>query len=142
MERVSLSITSVPKLLRTVRCMVAEIASLAGFSDKDCDEICLAVDEACSNIIRHSYKERTDGEIILTCRIEPGTFRISIRDFGEKFDARQIEPPDPEDVKPGGLGIHMIKTVMDEVEYDCSHAIGTELRMTKFVRPTEDPVES
>jgi anti-sigma regulatory factor (Ser/Thr protein kinase) len=116
---------------------MAEIAGLAGFSDKECDKICLAVDEACSNIIRHAYKERTDGEIILNCRIEPGTLRISIRDFGEKFDARQIEPRDPDDVKPGGLGVHMIRTVMDEVEYDCSHETGTELRMAKFARPTK-----
>ena len=46
MEKITLSIPSVPKFLRTVRSAVAEIADLAGFSEKDCDKICLAVDEA------------------------------------------------------------------------------------------------
>lgn len=138
MEKISLSIPSVPKFLRTVRCAVAEIADLAGFSEKDCDKICLAVDEACSNIIRHSYKERPDGEIIIKCSFDPGSLSISIRDFGGKFDAKEIRPLDPDNVKPGGLGIHMIKSVMDEVEYDCSHEVGTEIHMTKYAHPEEN----
>lgn len=137
MEEIGLSIPSAPKFLRTVRCALTEVASLAGFSEKDSDKICLAIDEACSNIIRHSYKERADGEIILKCRIEPGKLSISIRDFGDKFDAEKIPPPDPKEVRPGGLGIHMIRSVMDEVEYDCSHEVGTEVRMTKYARPEE-----
>ena len=137
MEKITLSIPSVPKFLRTVRCAVAEIADLAGFSEKDCDKICLAVDEACSNVIRHSYKERPDGEIIIKCSFESGNLSISVRDFGEKFDAKTIQPPDPKEVKPGGLGIHMIKSVMDEVDYDCSHEVGTEIHMTKYVHPEE-----
>jgi anti-sigma regulatory factor (Ser/Thr protein kinase) len=117
---------------------VAEIADLAGFSEKDCDKICLAVDEACSNVIRHSYKERPDGEIIIKCSFDSGRLSISIRDFGEKFDAKEIQPLDPNKVKPGGLGVHMIKSVMDEVEYDCSHEVGTEIHMTKYVHPEEN----
>ncbi len=138
MEEISLSIPSTPKLLRTVRCVVSEVAVLAGFSEKERDGICLAVDEACSNIIRHSYKERPDGEIILSCALAEDKLTVSIRDFGEKFDAAKIEPPDPEKVRVGGLGIHMIRSVMDEVEYDCSHEVGTEIHMTKYVRPKED----
>jgi anti-sigma regulatory factor (Ser/Thr protein kinase) len=138
MEEITLSIPSVPKLLRTVRCAVAEIADLAGFSEKDCDKICLAVDEACSNVIRHSYKDRPDGKIIIKCSFESGSLSISVRDFGEKFDAKTIQTPDPKEVKPGGLGIHMIRSVMDEVDYDCSHEVGTEIHMTKYARPEEN----
>jgi len=137
MEEISLSIPSLPKLLRVVRCMVSEVAGLAGFSAKDCDRICLAVDEACSNIIRHSYKDRPGGEIILKCRFGKDRLTVSVRDFGEKFDAASIHPPDLEEVKPGGLGVHMIRSVMDEVEYDCSHEVGTEIHMTKYFRPEE-----
>ncbi len=142
MEQISLSFFSVPRLLRTVRCVVTETADLAGFSEEERHKICLAVDEACSNIIRHSYRERTDGKIILTCRIEAGALRISLRDFGEKFDAKQIDPPDPQDVKPGGLGVSMIQEIMDEVEYDCSHETGTELRMTIFASSAKAPEEN
>ncbi|UCD58942.1 MAG: ATP-binding protein [Candidatus Hydrogenedentota bacterium] len=137
METISLSIPSVPRLLRVVRCTMAEVAELAGFPLKDRDKICLAVDEACSNIIRHSYKGRPDGQIILRCKLESNKITISIRDFGEKFDSDRVRPPDLEKVKPGGLGIHMIRSVMDKVEYDCSHEVGTEIHMTKYVHPVE-----
>lgn len=137
METISLSVSSSPRLLRVVRCMVAEMASEAGFSEKDCDEICLAVDEACANTIRHSYKGSKEGEIVVKCSLESDRIEISVRDFGEKFDAESVEPPDLEDVKPGGLGVHMMKSVMDKVEYDCSHETGTEVHMTKFVGTRE-----
>jgi len=114
------------------------MAGLAGFSEQDCDRISLAVDEACSNVIRHSYKERSDGEIIIKCSLERNGLSISVRDFGEKFDAAAIQPRDPDEVKPGGLGVHMIKSIMDEVDYDCSHEVGTEIRMKKYAHPEEN----
>jgi anti-sigma regulatory factor (Ser/Thr protein kinase) len=136
-EVVSLSFPSVPRLLRVARCITAELADLAGFSLKERDNMCLAVDEACSNVIRHSYKGRADGQIIITCRLESDRVTISIRDFGEKFDLNRIRPRNLEKVKPGGLGIHMMQSVMDKVECDCSQEVGTEVHMTKYIRPQE-----
>jgi anti-sigma regulatory factor (Ser/Thr protein kinase) len=139
MDVLSLSILSDPKLLRVARCVMAEVAELTGFSLKDRDKICLAVGEACSNIIRHSYKGRTDGQIIIRCKLESDKITISIRDFGEKFDLARVRPPDIEEVKPGGLGVHLIRSIMDKVEYDMSHEVGTEINMTKYVHPQEAP---
>jgi anti-sigma regulatory factor (Ser/Thr protein kinase) len=138
-ELVTLSIPSVPKYLRVVRCLVAELAELDGFSLKERDRICLAVGEACSNIIRHSYKGKPDGLIIINYELHVDKIRISIRDFGEKIDLSRIEPPSPGAVRAGGLGVHMIKCMMDVVEYETGHEVGTEIHMTKFFHsPGED----
>ncbi|GAB4341439.1 MAG: hypothetical protein Kow0099_18160 [Candidatus Abyssubacteria bacterium] len=132
-----LTIPSVPRLLRVVRCVMAEMANLGGFELKDRDKICLAVDEACSNIIRHSYKGKSDGEIIIKCRVDNDKMTIHIRDFGQKFDIAKVKPRAPQEGGPGGLGIHMMRKIMDTLEYDCSHECGTELHMVKYVRSRE-----
>lgn len=137
MDVLILTIPSVPRLLKVVRCTIAGMCDLAGFSLKDRDRICLAVDEACSNIIRHSYKGSPDGKIVITCRVGGDKIDISIRDFGEKIDLERVKPPDLGDVKPGGLGVHMIRSVMDTMEYDCSHEVGTEIHMTKYLHSGE-----
>ena len=134
-ETISLSIPSLPKYLRFVRCMIGEFAGLGGFAPEECDRICLAVGEACSNIIRHSYKEKPDGIISLKCFLHTDRIQISIRDFGEKIDLARI-PADSDCLQPGGLGVRMIKRMMDEVDYETTHDVGTEIHMTKyFQRP-------
>lgn len=137
MEILTLTIPAAPRLLKVIRCMIAEICQLAGFSLKERDKVCLAVDEACSNIIRHSYKGNPEGQVQITCRLEADKITVSIRDFGEKIDLARVRQPDPDTVKPGGLGVHMIRSIMDEVEYDCSHEVGTEIHMTKYIQPRE-----
>ncbi len=135
---ICLSIPSAPKYLRVVRYLLAELAELKGYSLKERDRICLAVGEACSNIIRHSYKEKTDGEIIIRCELYDDRMVICLRDFGEKIDLSQIKPPNMEEkIQPGGLGVHMIKCMMDQVEYDVTYDVGTEIRMTKYFCPPE-----
>jgi anti-sigma regulatory factor (Ser/Thr protein kinase) len=134
---ISLSVPSVPRFLRIVRYLVAELAELNGFSLSDRDRICIAVGEACSNIIRHSYKGKPHGKIDIKCQLHEDRITISIRDYGEKIDLSRIRPPDETCVQPGGLGVHMIKCMMDAVEYDTGHDVGTEIRMTKYLRPSE-----
>ena len=136
-ELISLSIPSVPKLLQVVRCMISHVAETKGFALKDRDKICLAVGEACSNIMRHSYKGQPDGKIVIKCKLHGDKLTISIRDFGEKIDLARVRPLDTHDVRPGGLGVHMIRRAMDEVEYDISHKAGTEIHMTKYLSPRE-----
>jgi anti-sigma regulatory factor (Ser/Thr protein kinase) len=64
-----LQITSDPRLLRTVRLTVEQICQIAGFPRLEASKIVLAVDEACSNVIRHAYKNREDQPILITFRI-------------------------------------------------------------------------
>jgi len=134
---ITMSFPSVPRLLRVVRCVIAEMAEATGFALKDRDKICLAVGEACSNIIRHSYKGRTDGKMVIKCKLHSDKLTISIRDYGEKFDLAHVRAQESGQVRPGGLGVHMIRRAMDEVDYDTTHRVGTEIHMVKYLNPPE-----
>ena len=68
----------------------------------------------------------------LTIQNFPDRVVFRIRDFGKKIDLSSIKEPELPPVKPNGLGIHFMKTIMDEFQYNTSHAEGNELIMTKF----------
>lgn len=100
--------------LSAIRACVERFAATAGFDEERQARIALAVDEAIANIIRHSYKGRSDGPILL--RLEPlagGGVRVELEDEGETFDPCAIAPRDLNEVKPGGLGIHIIRSTFD-----------------------------
>jgi anti-sigma regulatory factor (Ser/Thr protein kinase) len=94
-------------------------------------QVTLAVHEACANIIEHSYQGDTTERIDLTVLVTPAELTIEIRDYGRKPDLAKIQPRALHDVRPGGLGTHFMRSIMDSVTYDISPATGTLLRMTK-----------
>ncbi len=128
-----MKILSNPKFLRIARSSVLQVAQLAGFADDACQSLVTAVDEAMSNIIRYAYQMRTDQPITLQCIIESDHLKFILRDFGTQADPESLKGRDLDDIRPGGLGIHFIKSIMDSVEYDTSHDIGTELTMIKYL---------
>lgn len=134
---IRISISSDPVFLRILRAAIDEISSLAGFSRKECAKIILAVDEACSNVIRHAYHNTIGQPIYVTCRITPIKLEIVIVDLGEPADIRSIKPRPLDELRPGGLGVHIIRTVMDEVHYENLARIGNRLIMAKFL-PREE----
>ena len=103
--------------LKLVRGGVRAAARMCGFNDATAQSIVLAVDEACQNIIVHGYKGRADGEIIL------GVFRcrdgilVRLRDFAPPVDPTKIKPRALDDIRPGKLGSHFIREIMDSVEF-------------------------
>jgi anti-sigma regulatory factor (Ser/Thr protein kinase) len=83
-------------------------------------EVMLAVDEACSNAIRHAYEGRTDGAVELVLSASEDWIEITVSDQGVPCPAECIarlplEAPEPDEVKPGGLGVKLIHEVFDEV---------------------------
>ncbi len=133
---VTLTVPSQPKFLYIVRSALYPLAVDAGFAKKEARQIVLAVDEACSNVIRYAYNGDPGGSIVVTMTSETDRFIVRLRDFGKKADPARIAPRDLADVRPGGLGTHFISTVFDEVRYDTSPAEGTELTLEKR-RPRE-----
>ena len=131
---VELTIASDPKYMKLVRGLVAAAAEVVGFAKPDVNSLCLAVDEACTNIIRHAYGGDHDQKIEVQLRMHPDRIEVKLRDYGRKPDPAKIKPRELHDIRPGGLGVHFIRTIMDEVVYDHSHEVGTELRMTKACR--------
>ena len=103
--------------LRLIRNTVKETATFCGFVGSDVGDIVLAVDEACQNVIRHAYGSEGEGDISIELRHRVDAMIILIRDFADPVDISRIKPRDLDDVRPGGLGTHLISEVMDEVDF-------------------------
>lgn len=118
---------------------VRQAALKAGLSDKDIYEVELAVDEACSNIIEHSYGGEGLGEIDCECLSLPEGLKIVIHDNGCFFDPDKVPPPNfklPVSKRnEGGLGLYFMRKLMDEVTFDPCHGSGTLLTMIKRKNP-------
>ena len=83
------------------------------------DEIVLAIDEACQNVVRHAYKDK-DGELAIKLSFQNNEFIISIEDDGTPVIPEKIKPRNIEDIKPGGLGTFFINQIMDSVSFKLS----------------------
>jgi serine/threonine-protein kinase RsbW len=107
--------------LAAIREFVRNTALEAGFSKDSIDNMILAVDEACTNVIKHAYKSYPDGEIIIKMKYKDEKIQITIIDYGSAFDPEKIPSPDIREYyrqrKVGGLGMYLMKTLMDDVEY-------------------------
>ncbi len=137
-----LEMLSQPRLLAGARAMVGNVAGRLGFSETHCSQITLAVDEALCNVINHGYKQRPDGKIWMTvAAIEDGTqpaqLRITIEDRADAVDPESIQPRDLKEIRPGGLGVHIMREVMDEVRYERRDGGGMRVTLSKKV-PIEE----
>jgi serine/threonine-protein kinase RsbW len=137
---VQLSIVSEPKSLPVVRSAVGRMAELEGFSDVDTHGLVLAIDEALANVIKHGYQGRPDQPITITLSTVSGPdgrrgIIVTVRDKGRQVDPKTICGRDLNDIRPGGLGVHIIKMVMDEYDYSCPPDGGMLLRMVKYIEP-------
>ena len=129
---VTLTVPSHPKYLYVVRSALYPILVDAGFGRKDARRIILAVDEACSNIIKHAYEGDHTKTITLTVTDNADRFTVRIRDYGRKADTATIAPRDLADIRPGGLGTLFIEAAFDAVTYDTNQEQGTLLTLEKI----------
>ena len=119
--------------LRQVRCITRNAALKQGFSCEEIDNIVLAVNEACMNIIQHAYGEHDSGEIILEIIKNPNEILFRLIDFAAPINKTVIKSRNLEDIRPGGLGVHLITKVMDEVTFpDPPPGAGNVIEMKKF----------
>ena len=103
--------------LKLVRRAVGETSTACGFSQEQCQDLMLAVDEACQNVVRHAYAGMDDGDMVVDIRREGETYVVLVRDHAPPVDVAKIVPRNLDDVRPGGLGVHFIREVMDSVEH-------------------------
>ncbi len=104
----------------------------AGFTDKDSESMLVALCEAVTNCIRHSYQGQAGKEIQVTWEETQDKVTLKIRDFGQKIKLGEVKEPTLPPVKGGGLGVYFMKTIMDELEYNTAHTQGNELIMSKY----------
>jgi serine/threonine-protein kinase RsbW len=99
---------------------VSKCARTQGFDQKKVNKIELAIEEVLVNIFNYSYPEKP-GEVEINCKMENGRFIIEIIDSGIPFDMTSLSDPDltadVEERKIGGLGIFLVKKMVDEVRY-------------------------
>ena len=108
--------------LRTFVSFVADCARMHGFRQERVLDLELAAEEAVTNVCLHAHYQKT-GELEIRCFKEPYSDRlvVEIRDSGKAFDVLSAPPPDftsdLEDRKIGGLGVFLIRKMVDEVHY-------------------------
>jgi len=122
--------------LEIIRQFVSSIAEKVGFTADDINKIELAVDEACANVIKHAYTKESKGLIDIAIEIDYKKLVIFITDHGKGFDVHQILQKDVKEylaeLRVGGLGIYLMKALMDEVEFDSQPGVKTQVKMVKY----------
>lgn len=136
-----LEFASHPGNLSLVRNFVRNFVGELRFTALESDLIVLGIDEACTNIMRHAYKEECTHPITLICeRLEDGV-KIRLRDYGVQSDPELMQGRPLDAVQPGGLGLHLIRRAFDEVNYRLKKR-GTELILIKRIAVEEKPVRA
>lgn len=137
----ALHVPSSTENLALIRDFISNIGCQAGFDDKEVARIALAVDEACANVIEHAYGSDMTREVKIRVVVEDERVTFEIQDTGRGFDPSQIEAKDVEELirqrKSGGLGLRLIRTIMDDVQYQIVPGQKNELRMVKKLKKNE-----
>ncbi len=103
--------------LRRVRQLVRQAAEAKAAPSELVDCLVLAVDEACANIIRHAYGPNRAGDIILEIDYSAGELVFRLRDFAAPVDKAALRPRELDALRPGGLGLRLIREIMDSYEF-------------------------
>ena len=118
------------EVLSPFRKELREILTHAGWEKKTVEEVLLAVDEALTNIIRHAYQGKP-GKMMIFVSATADKIEIVLEDEGVKFDPTQVPSPELPRHKPGGLGVHFIRTIMDQMVYDDKDPAVNRLHLIK-----------
>lgn len=102
--------------LAPVRALVKRAAQSFGCSEPLCDKLVIAVNEACMNVIQHAYHGDRSGEIALEIRNNGTQVIFRLEDEAEPINLDSVQPRDLADLRPGGLGVHFIREIMDSCE--------------------------
>lgn len=136
-KNISKTVLSRTDHLLEVREFVSEAARQFGFNDEDVANIVLAVDEACTNIIKHAYQYAPDKEIVIAIMRNNGTFEVRIKDNGKNFNPESLKAPDLKrnlsHHRRGGLGVYLMKKLMDKVEYNFAEGQTNQVSLVKYL---------
>lgn len=137
-----LELHSDPKLLSAVRGALERLTELLGLSPPECRSVTRAVDEALTNIMRHCYCGRLDQPIEVVCSrirrrgaVGPDEgLEILLCDRGPPVDPAKLRGRRLDDIRPGGLGLHLIRQSMDIVQYRRTRGTN-QFRLVKYFNP-------
>lgn len=132
-----LKIPSQTENLELIRDFVSKVAQKVGFSEKDIGKIELACDEACTNVIKHAYNSKNSkNRLDVLVRVNLDKLTLVVTDHGKGFDPESVQMPDIKEylaeLKVGGLGVYLIRTLMDEVDYEINPGVKNQVKMVKY----------
>ncbi len=130
MKRKKIEFSSHTGNLALMRDCVRDFLNGYPFSERERLLMVLGVDEACTNIIRYAYRLRDDQLIALSMEGLRRGVRVRVRDYGEQVRSHEMKGRSHDLIKPGGLGLYLIRSAFDEVDYLLKRH-GTEVVLTK-----------
>ena len=129
-DSISMVLPSKPEYVGVIRLTVSAIANRMGFNIEEIEDIKVAVAEACTNAIKHGLNQ----DFSVCFDIFEEEIVISIKDKGKGYNTEEMNDPDLDNPREeGGLGIFIIRSLMDEVTLKSSVGQGTEIEMIKFL---------
>ncbi len=127
--------------IKVARSVVHTFLLLRGVYEKDIFDVELGLNEAIANIIQHTYKgEPGKVEMHLIWK-DPNKLSFILRDYGPKVDPKNIKPRDLEDIRPGGLGVYLIRNIFDKMEFEDIDMGNKLILEKKFLMPYKKPEE-
>ncbi len=132
---IEIRVLSQPRYSCVIRAAVEAAVQRLGFGEEQCARVMLAVDEAVTNVMRHGYENQQNQPIWVKLRPTDhhgnAGFTIVVEDLARQVEPDAIRGRDLKDVRPGGLGVHIIKQVMDHAQYTKREGGGMRLTMAK-----------
>lgn len=128
LDQVSISLPCKSEYVSISRLSASVIASQMGFDIEAIEDIKVAVGEACNNAVIHS---NCNSSFNIVFKVMDQDFICEVSDCGEGFDMEEYHEPDLSDPKGNGLGIFIMKSLMDEVIVDTKTGAGTTITLKK-----------
>jgi len=137
-QRFTLLVPSSTENLALIRDFVSNVGLQAGLGEDDVAKLELAVDEACTNVIEHAHRGDLSKDVVVRATFDERTLRVEVVDTGEGFDPATQPQENLEQMvakhRSGGLGLRVMKSLMDEVSYEIVPGDTNRLRMVKKLR--------
>lgn len=137
-QKFTLQVPSSTENLALIREFVTSVGRQATLTEAEIGQLELAVDEACANVIEHAYGHDITKDVSVRATFDDQKLKISVIDEGRGFDPAEVNQKSLDQLvherRSGGLGIRLIKTLMDEVSYEIEPGQKNELHMTKLIK--------
>jgi serine/threonine-protein kinase RsbW len=129
----SLTIPSDLRLLALARSFITGVCRVAGLDESTANAVVMATDEATNNVIRHAHQDCPDAPIVIQCLVHSDRLEVRMLDEGQPFDLDAVPYLDPGELRVGGRGVFLMRTLMDELSVEPRSPRGNTLRMVKYL---------
>jgi serine/threonine-protein kinase RsbW len=132
---VRLTIPAKAEYITLVRLALSGLSQLRPLSEETLGDLKLAVTEACSNSVRHAYRDGREGSVQVVYELHSDRLVVEVCDDGDGFTAAERAASGAESLAEGGLGIAIIRELADELELGPgASGKGSRLRFVKFIQ--------